>query len=133
MMFDAPNREECCAERTRSNIPQQALVLLNDPIYVEAARVFGARIVAEGGASPEARIGWAFKRATSRVPRPEEVRVLLELQAKALAEARKDPKAAEGILKVGQAAAPAGDAAELASWTAVARAVLNLHETVTRP
>ncbi len=130
--FDAPNREEGCAERPRSNIPQQALALLNDPTFVEAARVFGARIVKEGGSTAQDRIAWAFRRALSRAPRAEELRILSELQAGQHALALKDPKAAELILKVGQSPAPQGDVAELASWTAVARAILNLHETITR-
>jgi len=58
--FDAPSREECVAERNRSNIPQQALAVLNDPTYVEASRVFAARIIKEGGAKPEERIRWAW-------------------------------------------------------------------------
>ena len=66
MAFDAPTREECTAERTRSNTPLQSLVLLNDPTYVEAARVFAARIVKEGGAKPAERIDWAFRQALSR-------------------------------------------------------------------
>src|SRR5690606_11777659 len=68
LAFDAPSREECVAERPRSNIPQQALVLLNDPTYVEAARVFATRILADGGDTDETRIRWGFRRATSRKP-----------------------------------------------------------------
>src|SRR5262249_11545139 len=60
LAFDALSREECCVERPRSNIPQQALVLLNDPTYVEAARVFAERILKEGGASVGDRLAWAF-------------------------------------------------------------------------
>src|SRR6185312_3547373 len=59
--FDATTREECTAERSRSNIPQQALVLLNDPSYVEAARAFAARVLREGGNSPGDRVAWAFE------------------------------------------------------------------------
>jgi hypothetical protein len=133
MAFDAPNREECCAERARSNIPQQALVLLNDPTYVEAARAFAERIVKEGGAAAADRFAWAYRRALSRKPSPQELKVLVELQAKHLEQYKADPKSAEQILAVGQAPAPKDlDAAELASWTSVARAILNLHETITR-
>ncbi|HEV3028114.1 MAG TPA: PSD1 and planctomycete cytochrome C domain-containing protein, partial [Planctomycetota bacterium] len=80
MAFDAPNREECCAERARSNIPQQALVLLNDPTYVEAARAFADRILKEGGTTPVERITWAVQRALSRRPLDQEVAVLKDLQ-----------------------------------------------------
>jgi hypothetical protein len=133
LAFDAPSREECTAERTRSNIPQQALVLLNDPTYVEAARVFGAKIVAEGGASPAERITWAYRRALARDPLPAEVKLLSDLAAKHQAQYAQDKAAAEKLLKTGQAPPPADvDPAEAAAWTSVARAILNLHETVTR-
>ena len=69
LAFDAPSREECCAERTRSNIPQQALVLLNDPSYVEAAQAFAVLIVREGGDSDDARLAWAWQQALQRLPR----------------------------------------------------------------
>src|SRR5207244_13086900 len=62
--FDAPSREECTCERPRSNIPQQALALLNDPEFVEAARAFAAKALTNGGADDAARLGWAFERAT---------------------------------------------------------------------
>src|SRR5207244_11462943 len=68
LAFDAPTREECTCERARSNIPQQALVLLNDPIYVEAARVFAERIIKQGGNDVAGRISWAFREALSRPP-----------------------------------------------------------------
>jgi hypothetical protein len=101
--FDAPTREECVAERTRSNVPQQALVLLNDPTYVEAARAFGRRIEEEGGESLERRIDWAFLRALSRPPSEEEVEILRALYGKAR------------------------------DWFPVARVILNLPEIITRP
>ena len=75
LAFDAPSREECTAERPRSNTPQQALVLLNDPTYVEAARAFAARIVREGGHDDRRRGStWACRQALSRPPRPAEAR-----------------------------------------------------------
>ncbi len=123
--FDAPSREECCAERTRSNIPQQALVLLNDPIYVEAARSFAGRILREGGGQP---IAWAFRTAASRAPTPAEIKVLDGLLAKHRAEYAADRKAAEAAA----GGAKEGDVVELAAWTSVARTLLNLHETITR-
>ncbi|MCP6134711.1 DUF1553 domain-containing protein, partial [Klebsiella pneumoniae] len=78
--------EECAADRTRSNIPQQALVLLNDPTYVEAARAFAARVLADGGADDAARVAWAYRQALQREPRPDEARVLLGLVTKHRAE-----------------------------------------------
>ena len=133
MAFDAPNREECCAERARSNIPQQALVLLNDPTYVEAARVFAERVVREGGDNAADRVGRAYRLALSRDPRREERDLLVALHEKHLAEYRADKDAAQALLHVGDHPAPKdADPAELAAWTSVARVILNLHETVTR-
>lgn len=133
LAFDAPSREECAAERTRSNIPQQALVLLNDPTYVESARAFAARIVKEGSGDATARITWAWKQALSRAPRPDELATARVLFDKHLAQYKADTKAAESLLKVGLAPLPpAADQVELAAWTSVARVILNLHETITR-
>jgi hypothetical protein len=133
LAFDAPTREECTCERPRSNIPQQALVLLNDPIYVEAARVFAARILKQGGKDTPARLEFTYRQALQRKPQPEEVKVLSALLDKHLVEYRGDVKAAEALLKVGAHPAPADlDPAELAAWTSVARVVLNLHEGITR-
>lgn len=133
LAFDAPSREECAAERSRSNIPQQALVLLNDPTYVESARVFATRIVKEGGDSTT-RIVWAWKQALSRAPRPDELAIARKLFDKHLAQYKADTKSAESLLKAGIAPPPPSgtDPAELAAWTSVARVILNLHETITR-
>jgi cytochrome c553 len=133
LAFDAPSREEATCERPRSNIPQQALVLLNDPEFVEAARAFAAKTLAEGGKDDGARAAWAFERATSRLPRPEESKVLLGLLAKHRKDYAADPKAAEELLKLGDTPAPKDvPTAELAAWTSVCRVLLNLHETMTR-
>jgi hypothetical protein len=130
MAFDAPSREECCAERARSNIPQQALVLLNDPVYVEAARAFAEKIVKDGGTD---RLTWAFRRALSRKPTPQETKVLSDLQAKHREQFAADPKGAEQVLTAGQLKSPKDlDVVEVASWMSVARTILNLHETITR-
>jgi hypothetical protein len=131
--LDAPSREECTCDRPRSNIPQQALVLLNDPEFVEAARAFAARTLVYGGADDAAKAAWAFTRATSRVPKPEEARILLDLLVKQRAEYAANPASATRLLAVGDTPNPAGaNAAELAAWTNVCRAILNLHETITR-
>jgi hypothetical protein len=133
LAFDAPSREECTAERTRSNIPQQALALLNDPTYVEAARVFAARIVKEGGAETEQRIAWAYRQALGRAPRADELKVTMALFGKHLALFANDAGAAEQLVKAGIApVAKDVNLSELAAWTSVARVILNLHETITR-
>ena len=132
LAFDAPSREECTAERNRSNIPQQALVLLNDPTYVEAARAFAARILQSDGDAPK-RIEWAMQQALQRQPTAEEMKTLSSLFAKHLADYQKDPAAAEALLKTGAAPVAATlNQPELAAWTHVARVLLNLHETITR-
>jgi len=133
LAFDAPSREECTAERTRSNIPQQALALLNDPTYVEAARVFAGRIVKEGGADNVQRIAWAYRQALGRAPRADEMTVTTALFAKHLALYTNDSAAAEKLVKAGLApVAKDVNVSELAAWTSVARVILNLHETITR-
>ncbi|HUR52683.1 MAG TPA: PSD1 and planctomycete cytochrome C domain-containing protein [Gemmataceae bacterium] len=133
LAFDAPNREECTCERPKSNIPQQALVLLNDPEFVEAARVFAANTLA-AGKDDAGRIAWAFERATGRVPKGEEAKVLVGVLAKHRKDYAADAKAADALLKVGESPAPKDvPAAELAAWTSVCRVVLNVHETITRP
>jgi hypothetical protein len=131
--FDAPSREECTARRPVSNTPLQALALLNDPSFVEAARVLAARALREGGDTEAGRLGWAWREVLSRPITPREEAVLLRLLRQQLAHYREDRAEAEKLLRVGQAPAPAGlDAAELAAWTAVARALLNLDEAITR-
>lgn len=133
LAFDAPSREECCAERTRSNIPQQALVLLNDPTYVEAAKSFAIRIATEP-VDRDQRIEWAWQTVLQRSPRDDEREVIAALYEKHKAAYGADPEAARKLLKVGQLPVPEKlDVAELAAWTHVARVLLNLHETITRP
>jgi hypothetical protein len=133
LAFDAPSREECTCERARSNIPQQALVLLNDPTYVEAARVFAERIIKEGGTSVDERLTWAFTCALSRNPRPEEMHILAELFAKHAREYSQDVASAQQLLTSGDHPASKNlNTSQLAAWTSVARAILNLHEAITR-
>jgi hypothetical protein len=133
LTFDAPTREECTVNRVNSNTPLQALVLLNDPIYVEASRVFAQHILEKGGRSVAQQIDWAFERAESRKPSPEERRILLELHQKSLARFRAAPADVQGLLHFGEAPVAADvKPAELAAMATVARAILNLHETITR-
>jgi hypothetical protein len=134
LAFDAPSREECCAERNRSNIPQQALVLLNDPSYVEAARSLAAKILKECSGSSEERMAWAWRQVLQRLPRVEEMETVMPLLRKHIEQYKADPTAAESLLKTGLTAVPPDvDKSELAAWTHVSRVLLNLHETITRP
>lgn len=131
--FDAPTREECIADRSRSNTPLQALVLLNDPSYVEAARAFAERVLHEGGDTIDSRTQFAWSLAVSRAARREEAKLLTVLYVRHLEQYQADPKAADELLHVGDRPIPSDlNAAELAAWTSVARAIFNLHEMITR-
>jgi hypothetical protein len=133
LAFDASSREECVAERPRSNTPLQSLVLLNDPVFVEAARVLAERILNEGGSSAEERIAFAYRQALQRTPRPEETALLSALYQNHLAEYQQDREAASALTKSGQdPVSESIDVTELAAWTSVTRTILNLHETITR-
>ena len=130
--FDAPAREECTASRTRSNTPLQALNQLNDPTFVEAARVLAQELVAGGQAFP-GQLDTAFQRILSRSPTSEELTLLTSLHEKQLARYRETPEDATKLLAVGlNPPADEKDPARLAAMTAVTRALLNLHETITR-
>jgi hypothetical protein len=131
--FDAPSREECTVNRVSSNTPLQALVLLNDPIYVEAARVFAEHVLSESGSNVKTRIDAAFQRALNRAPTGEERRILANLYRSSLRQFRAAPATALELVSVGDSAvAQKIPAPELAAMTAVTRAILNLHETITR-
>ena len=133
LAFDAPGREECTAERTRSNTPLQALVLLNDPIYVESARAFAQRILTSGRATDEERVAWAIRDSLCRKVTSDESRLLVSLLGKHRTEYAADTASANKLLSVGEYPIPTEvNRTELAAWTSVARAILNLHETITR-
>jgi hypothetical protein len=130
--FDAPSREEGVLDRITSNTPLQALDLLNDPIFVEAARGFAALALRQPG-STDARIGWAFERALNREPERPELATLSALHAGALRRFQANPADAEKFVAIGESDAPRGlRAPELAAMASVTRAVLSLHEMITR-
>jgi hypothetical protein len=131
--FDAPTREACTPQRTVSNTPVAALAMLNDPVMVEAARVYAERLAADPRDDERSVIADAMRRATGRRPREAEVAVLLDLFEASKRHYRANPDAAAALIGVGSAPAHASlDPALLAAWTQVARAVFNLHETITR-
>jgi hypothetical protein len=130
--LDAPTREFCTVVRPRTNTPLQALVLLNDPTYVEAARALAARLLADTTATPAQRLTTAFRRATARTPTPAELSVLLRGLDRRRAEFAASPAAAAQLLAVGESAATRADAVELAAYTAVTGVILNLDEALTR-
>ncbi len=133
LMFDMPFRETCTVRRSRTTTPLQALNLLNDPTYVEAARALAQRILREGGETAQARLSAGFRWVTARSPKPAELAVLLSGLRRTETSFRKNPSGAAEILSVGESRFDAGlDPAELAAWTLVASTLLNLDETVTR-
>jgi hypothetical protein len=116
-----------------SNTPQQALTLLNDPSFMEAARAFAGEIVDFGGDSLESRIEFAAKHALSRVPTDAERKILSDLYAQQRAEYELNPVDVDAVLAIGQWRAPESvDRVELAAWTQVVRVLMNTQEAITR-
>jgi hypothetical protein len=133
LLFDVPSRESCTIRRSRTNTPLQALALLNEITYVEAARKLGERMMREGGPSAAERLTWGFRLATGRRPAAEELQVLADGLAADLVRYRKDPEAAKKLIAQGESPVAAGlDAVELAAYTLAANVLLNLDEVVTR-
>ena len=131
--FDAPDREECRTRRARTNTPLQALVLMNDPTYVEASRHLAQRMILKAGGDAGRRIEWAFRRALGRAPSREEVDVLASMAREQEAVYRKTPGDARDLIAVGESKRdPQLDPVELAAWTTIAGTILNLDEMVTK-
>jgi len=132
-VFDAPDREVCIVRRSTTNTPLQALTLLNDPIFVEAARKLAERVMTEGGTSQDARLTLAFRLATGHSPNERELNILRDALGKMLAAFQKDDAGARSLIAVGSAKSDSSiPAAELAAWTAVANIILNMDETITK-
>jgi len=130
--FDAPAREECTASRTVANTPQQALTLLNDPTFVEAARMLAQRLLTERQ-KDSARFELLYELALCRPPKPAELETLSKLLAEQQTHFRDAAGEAQKLVEIGRAPRLEGmDVAALAAWTHVCRAVLNLQETMTR-
>jgi hypothetical protein len=130
--FDAPAREECTVDRPMSTTPQQALTLLNDPTFVEAARGFAEKILAAPKKDDAARVAFAVQTALLRPAKPEEQKSLLAFLATQRTHYAANPADADKLLRVGNRPRAALPAAEHAAWTSLARVILNLHETITR-
>ena len=127
--FDAPSRDECTALRNYSNTPQQALTLLNDPTFVEAARVMAARLLALPSGD---RLSHGFRLAMGRDIKKTERPSLEKLVAEQTAYYKSNPSEAAKLIKVGFSQSVADDPAELAAWTQACRVLLNSHEAITR-
>ncbi|HWD98145.1 MAG TPA: DUF1553 domain-containing protein, partial [Bryobacteraceae bacterium] len=125
--------EVCIVRRSITNTPLQALTLLNDPIFVEAARKLAERSIHEGGASSDARLAYAFRLATGRRPDDTEMNILRATFAKMLAAYQANEPGARSLLKVGASGSDASIApGELAAYTAVANVILNMDEVITK-
>ena len=132
LAFDAPTREECTAQRSRSNTPKAALVLLNDPTFIEAARNLAERVL-KGSESDDDRLTTLWRYAVSRKPDASERKLLKNLLQNSRQEYQESPESAGELLAVGISSRDDTlDAIEHAAWTATARAVLNLRETIGR-
>lgn len=131
--FDAPNREQACARRERSNTPLQALQLMNDTQHFEAARALGERLILEGGTTPAERITFAYRVVLSRPPQPAEIEIVQQAILSYLSRFEKAPEAAQRVVTVGESRPnPKLAATELAAYTLLANLILNLDETVNR-
>ena len=122
LTFDAPNRSVCAAKRTTTSTPLQALVTLNDPVYMEAARALGDRMAKEGGAKLEQRLAHGYRLATGRTATKADLKDLRALHAETLAAYTQDKALAEKF----------GASPEQAALTLVANALLNLDVTLTK-
>ncbi|MFN3166092.1 MAG: PSD1 and planctomycete cytochrome C domain-containing protein [Phycisphaeraceae bacterium] len=130
--FDAPSRETCVGQRTKSSTPLQSLALLNGPIFVESARVLAERLI-RAHDTDDQRLDALYERALARSPRDSERQALSALLASQREQFKNAPEDAQKLASAGQHPAVEGlDPSEVAAWTSVCRVVLNLHETITR-
>ena len=133
VIFDAPSRETCTVKRARTNTPLQALALMNDPVYVEAARALAARIMTEKPADLEQQIHHAWKLVLGRSPEAKEVEQLRRAYQEELAYYSENRKEANQLIHIGASEPPVAlDICELAAWTVVGNILLNLDETITK-
>ena len=131
--FDAPDRETCTVRRARTNTPLQALILLNDPTYVEASRKFAERILQGGGSTLDERLTFAFRHVVARQPTARELTLLKQLVTEQLADYAQHADKAEALLKVGESPRETKlNSSELAAWTIFASTLFNLDESLTR-
>ena len=131
--FDAPDRETCQVRRARTNTPLQALVLMNDVQFIEAARKFAERILRSGGESDEQRLVYAFRSIVGRRPSTEELEKLLVFQADYRQQFGQDETAVTQFLSAGESPRDESlDASDLAAWSMLAHLLMNLSETITK-
>ncbi len=133
MTFDGNSRETCTLRRSRTNTPLQALVTLNDPVFIQCAQALSRRMVMEGPGTPEGQIAFGLRTALLREPTPQEVKVLVQLYNDRLEASRQDPQGAEKLAASALGTIPPGiGAPRMAALTAVANVILNLDEFLTK-
>ncbi len=133
LLFDAPNREVCTVKRSRTNTPLQALSLLNEVTFIEAARALATEMLRLPNASPRERIEFAYQRVLGRLPNDNERKVMTSGLAEDLQRFTQQPQQAEQLVRVGDLPVPTDlQIPELAAYTLVANVLLNLDEFVTR-
>jgi hypothetical protein len=133
-VFDAPNRETCVVQRPRTSSPLQALVLMNDPTYVEAARCLADRLLSDAGGDDQQRLGRAMQAILARPATPAEVTVLAEVLRQQRSLFREDPEAALALVTVGDSVRRVKtDSVELASWTSLVAMILLTDEAIHKP
>ncbi|MEZ6134575.1 MAG: DUF1553 domain-containing protein [Pirellulaceae bacterium] len=129
--LDAPTREFCVAARAKTSTPLQSLVLMNDPVFVEAARGLAQRVLSVADLDDAARVTLAWRLALAREPSAREREILMQTLDSQLETYQADPEAAKQLISVGDLASPNDqDSAELAAWTALSNVILNLNETI---
>ena len=132
-LFDVPGRDTCRVRRARTDTPLQALALLNDETFVEAARVLAQHMLTDGGTTPASRLSYAYRRTLGRRPTPAEVQILTRGMQARLARYRADPKAATALVSIGDSPRPPSlPVPELAAYTTTASVILNLDETINK-
>ncbi|MDZ4286751.1 MAG: PSD1 and planctomycete cytochrome C domain-containing protein [Prosthecobacter sp.] len=133
LLFDSPSRELCTVKRSRTNTPLQALALLNEVTFVEAARSLAQRIIKEGGPTPESRLDYAYRLVTARTPDADSQRILLAGLNQRLTEFKAAPDSATKLITTGASKPDAAlNPSELAAYTMTASVLLNLDRTITR-
>jgi len=133
VLFDVPSREICRVRRARTDTPLQALVLMNDVTYLEAARALAQRVLKEAGPTPASRLDLAFRLVLARNPTPQETQILTTTIRRRLTEFKANPGAAQKLLKQGDLPQNSkANQTELAAYMLAASTILNMDETVTK-
>jgi Protein of unknown function (DUF1553)/Protein of unknown function (DUF1549)/Planctomycete cytochrome C len=131
--LDAPSREACLVRRERTNTPLQALLMMNEMLFVEASRGLAERALRDIPADTDARLRYVFRTATARMPDEVEMAILRDAMQEHLTRYRANPKAAQQLIRVGETPpSPAYNGEELAAWTMIGNLVLNLDEVINR-